>query len=95
MRQGEILGLRREDVSLEKLELHIDSQVLWEDGKLKRVPTKTEASKRSLYIPDILIEPLKRILVEPANSSLLFSSEADTPVSPRNLVRQFQGCFMF
>lgn len=91
LRQGEILGLRREDVDLDKLELRIDSQVLWEGGKLKRVPTKTDASKRSVYIPDLLIEPLRRVLEEPANGSLLFPSEVGTPISPRNLVRQFKA----
>jgi site-specific recombinase XerD len=44
-----------------------------------------------VYIPDLLIEPLRRVLAEQGNGSLLFPSEAGTAISPRNLVRQFKA----
>jgi integrase len=53
-----------------------------------------DGKRRYIYagrtIPDMLIEPLKQILKEQADNSLLFPSRAGTPISPRNLVRQFK-----
>ena len=90
LREGELLGLRKEDVNLERRELHIDGQIQWIDGKLQRVPTKTEASKRTVTIPEKLVTLLERALAEQMECSLLFPSRVGTPINPRNLIRQFK-----
>lgn len=90
LRRGEVLGLRKRDVNLQKRELRIDGQIQWVKGELLRVSTKTEASKRTVPIPDILVEPLTQVLKEQPECDLLFSSRAGTPINPRNLIRQFK-----
>lgn len=91
LRQGELLGLRKEDVNLEKRELRIDGQIQLIDGKCVRMSPKTEASRRTVVIPDILVPLLEKALSEQPECTLLFPSEAGTPILPRNLVRQFKN----
>jgi integrase len=57
-----------------------------------RLPTKTDASKRTLIIPDmpILVKALQRSLQDQGDSELLFPSEAGTPILPRNLATSFK-----
>ena len=60
LRQGEILALLKTYVNLAKRELTIDSQFQIFDGKIQRVPTKTDASKRTLVIPGLLWPYIER-----------------------------------
>ena len=75
---------------MERQELHITGQVQLIRGKAERVATKTEASKRTLPIPDVLLPVIVAVLSEQPDSILLFPSEKGTPILPRNLVRQFK-----
>jgi integrase len=54
LRRGEALGLLKENIDFEKREMHITGQVQLIRGKVERVSTKTEASRRTLPIPDVL-----------------------------------------
>jgi len=90
LRRGEVLGLLKEDIDLERQELRITGQIQLIRGKVERVPTKTEASRRTLPIPDVILPLVKKALQEHPDSPLLFPSEAGTPIRPRNLVRQFK-----
>lgn len=90
LRRGEVLALRKKDVDLRQMELHIDGQIQWVKGELVRLPTKTEASKRTVPIPDILAGLLRDALEVQPESELLFPSDAGTPINPRNLIRQFK-----
>ena len=71
-------------------EIHITGQVQLVQGKAVRTVTKTEASKRTLPIPDVLLPAVEKALLEQPDNPLLFPSEAGTPILPRNLVRQFK-----
>ena len=89
LRQGEILALRWFDVDLDKRQLHIRK-------------AKTEAGIRTLVLPQALVESLRahwlfqqqERLVQGLNwreHGLVFPSEVGTPLSARNLLRQFKS----
>ena len=90
LRRGEALGLRKEDIDLTRQELHINGQVQLIRGKVEWVSTKTEASKRTLPIPDVLMLVVQQSMLEHPDNPLLFPSETGTLIRPRNLVRQFK-----
>jgi integrase len=97
-RQGELLGLRWKDVDLQRRELRIASQI----QKGKRSRTKTPQSRRTLPLTADLVRVLtwhKQNQAEERNVSadgwnaagLVFCSERGTPISPRNLDRQYKA----
>ena len=90
LRRGEVLGLLKENIDVKTREIHITGQVQLVQGKAVRTVTKTEASKRTLPIPDVLLPAVEKALLEQPDNPLLFPSEAGTPILPRNLVRQFK-----
>jgi len=101
LREGEILGLRIEDVDLVSQTLSITGAAQFQKGKgIIRVPTKTVASEAPLPIPDVLVPILREhlaMLEEERTYSkwqekgLLFPSTLGTPISARNLVRHFKS----
>lgn len=101
LREGEVLGLRWEDVHFEQRTLRISGALQLQDGKLKRVATKTESSTRTLPLPPVLLQALqthrasqdeerKLLGDEWQEHGLVFPSTLGTPMSPRNLVRHFK-----
>jgi integrase len=100
LRRGEILALRWQDIDF-------DSQTLRVCGTLQRVArslqvseTKTESSRRTLPIPDVLLAKIKAHrsnqlqdrLKAGSNwqeNDLVFTTKFGTPIEPRNLVRRF------
>lgn len=101
LRQGELLGLRIDDVDLEARTLYIRQAAQPQKGRgVVLVPTKTEASESPLPLPDVLIpilrEHLARLDEERTYSKwkeggLLFPSTRGTPISNRNLIRHFKA----
>ncbi len=102
LRQGELLGLRWEDVDLAKGKLQVRQQVQQLRGQPPLIKTlKTRASRRDLDLPAALVERLaahrERQRREFAakgrdwpGAGLLFPSTADTPLIPRNLTRHYK-----
>jgi integrase len=90
LREGEVLGLLVSNIDFEKNTITIDGALQYQNSKLIRTSTKTKASMRTLPIPITLL-PLLRSLVASAQSEYLFTSTCDTPINPRNLVRQFKA----
>ena len=75
--------------------MRIDGTLQYYGGKLVRESTKTAASVRTLPLPDTLLPMLKDHLARqqakfPENT-YVFASVAGTPISPRNLLRQFKA----
>lgn len=101
MRRGEILGLRWEDVSFSKAQITIrQNLVATSKGALVSTP-KTDDSERTIDISPQLVEVLKKhrarqmeelnaLGIKP-DHNLVFTSEAGTPISPRNLYRHFKS----
>lgn len=101
MRQGEILGLRWKDVDLDARVITV-RQALKRGGSAPVFsPPKTKRSARRVEIPEALAQALRshkarqneaKLLNGPSynQQDLVFCSEAGTPITPRNLVRQFK-----
>lgn len=61
MREGELLALRWRDVDLDTGTLSVRGSVTTDhDGELRILPPKTSRSRRTLYLPQVAIEALRR-----------------------------------
>ncbi len=100
LRQGELLGLRWEDVDLNRRVLHV-RQILEHDGKSFKEGAKTKSSVRSIAISSsvksLLLECKDRLDSERdylgtdyTNLNLVMCTEKGTPIHPRNLIRAFK-----
>lgn len=87
MREGELLGLQWEDVSFETNNISVKRTLLNIKGKgLVLSEPKSESSKRLVSIPPFVMAVLKTR----ASGGLMFKTSNNTPISPRNLVRDFK-----
>ena len=59
LRQGELLGLRWEDVDLDAGRLRVRHTLARVDGKLVLLEPKTERSRRTVMLPAVVIEALR------------------------------------
>lgn len=93
LREGEILGLRVEDIDLMKRTLYVRQAVQYLLGKgLIIKEPKSEAGKRSVTIPGFAVAVLTdHLLLIKKDSGLIFTTGNDTPISPRNLIRHFKS----
>lgn len=90
LREGEILGLAVEDFNSQAHTITIKQQVQSLNGKgLVISEPKTEASKRTIKLPDFVYEALKNHPLK-ENQRLMFETSNGTPFSPRNFVRDFK-----
>ncbi|MEX1248668.1 MAG: site-specific integrase [Anaerolineales bacterium] len=101
MRQGELLGLKWENVDLEKGILNVKfSLTRLPGGSLKRQKPKTKSSERSVKLGKdsiaVLKEQRQRLQREAERSNgywqetgHVFASSVGTPIDPTNLTRQF------
>lgn len=99
LRQGELLGLRCQNLDLERGEIHVVEQLaVDEDGNYMLSTTKNKKDRRlplSKELIDGLRVHLELVGQERSRSAdwdLVFGSEVGTPISPRNLVRHFKAC---
>lgn len=103
MREGEILGLRWQDIDLAHGVIHIQQQLKAKKGvkKARFEPPKTEQGDRYLPMPQILIDALRAHRIAQdiereaygksyKNLDLVFTVEGGGPISPRNLHRQYK-----
>jgi integrase len=106
MRPEEYLGLQWKDLDLEAGTATVQRVVVWphweKRGSWTFEAPKTETSRRTIDLPDELIEDLKghrrqqaerRLKVggKYTNFDLVFASEVGTPIGLRNLSRAFKG----
>lgn len=103
LRMGEILGLRWQDLDLDRATLTVNQTIYRIAGKgLVAAEPKTERSRRALFLPDGVLRALrthrKRQLEErlAAGSQwrehgLVFTSGIGTALEPRNLFRSFKA----
>jgi integrase len=100
MRRGEILGLKWDDVDLEKRELWIRRALQRVHGELTMVEPKTHRSRRALPLPALVVPALERhkarqakerLAAGPAwqDHGLIFTSVIGTPLEPRNVHHWF------
>ena len=100
LRRGEILALRWQDINFDSQTMHVCGTLQRVARSLQLTETKTESSRRTLPIPDVLLAKIKTHRSNQlqdrlkAGSSwqekdLVFTTKYGTPVEPRNLVRRF------
>jgi integrase len=97
LRHGELLGLRWQDVNVERATLTVARAA----GRLYVGPAKSDASEATIPLPKVarrvLEEHRRRQDDERAaahqweNHDLVFPSTIGTPMEPRNLDRHFEG----
>lgn len=101
LRRGELLGLRWQDLALDRGTLRVNQAVQRVEGKLRTAETKTDTSRRTLSLPASVVAALRahrtrqleeRLLAgaDWRDSGLVFTSRVGTPLEPRNLQRDFE-----
>ena len=101
LRRGETLGLRWEDVDLNRGVVRIRRSLKREGGHIVTADTKTLKSRRAVNLPEPVVEILvrhrdeqekERVDLEAAwvETGFVFTSSIGTPIDPRNLYRDFQ-----
>jgi integrase len=101
MRRGEAIGLRWEDVDLNKGVISVRQQVQRINGELKATEVKTERSRRSINLAEPTIKALKKhkaaqkrarlTSAEWTETDYVFTTGLGTPLDPRNVAKQFQS----
>ncbi|MEX0782130.1 MAG: tyrosine-type recombinase/integrase [Dehalococcoidia bacterium] len=103
LRQGEILGLRWEDIDLENGVLHVRRALQRVDGDSRLVETKTERSRRSVSLPALTVTALREHRVRQIEDrlaagrkwaerwGLVFCDERGQPLHGPTVTREFQG----
>lgn len=82
LRLGEVLGLQVDRVDFLRRQLVVDQQLLTPNrGPAVLGPPKTEASRRTVPLPEVVTHALGRHLEEfPAVDGFIFTTELDNPV---------------
>ena len=102
LRRGEALGLRWEDVDLEKGNIRVRASLQRVDKKLRLVELKTKRSRRSVALPSVAVAALRRHRIQQMEERLLagsrwqdtgmvFTSTIGTLLEPRGVLRKFQS----
>ena len=100
LRRGEALGLRWQDVDLDRGEVRVSQTLQRLEGRLQLEPPKSDRSRRRVPLPAVTVTALKRhhaqAVAEAAKrggsvepTDLLFTSTIGTPLEPRNANRAF------
>lgn len=101
LRQGELLGLRWQDVDLDGAQLHVSHSLQRHGGRRQLVPPKTGGSMRTVVIPALAVEALRehracqveeRLFAGPQweERGVVFATRRGTPLEPGNVVRSFK-----
>jgi integrase len=101
LRQGEILGLRWEDVDFERRLIQVRFQMQRVDGEFAFVELKSRESRRIVDLPEMLVLALKkhkkrqneeRLLAKRWDDrDLVFCTRYGTPLDGPNVTRYFQA----
>jgi integrase len=103
LREGEVLGLRRCDLDLERATITVAQQYTQLDGRAHHSTTKTRNADRTLPIPRALV-PMLAALIEALNHramlatrrgtwqeySLLFPGKSGRPMNPTSLLHMLK-----
>jgi integrase len=99
-RQGEVLGIRWENLNLDAGVLTINGALKRIEGKLIKGKTKKECSNRTIQLPAVTIAALRRHEVQQDQERLwagsrwqetgyVFTTRIGTPIERRNLLRDW------
>ena len=86
LRRGELLGLKWEDVDLERGDLRVRRQVARINGEVVEAPLKTKNAYRTLPLAEDTIDVLKAQKKKTGASPWVFPSPTGGPVSPDSVL---------
>jgi len=100
LRQGELLGLRWQDVDNDRMTLTVAQTIQVIDGAIEKGRGKSDKARRTIPIPGPAATAMRqwkarqnvdRLKAGPAwtDSGLVFTSSVGTPLFPRNVSRRF------
>jgi len=91
LRRGEILALTWDDLTFETGELHINKQIISANGKLSVSEPKTNAAFRTIILPPVMVELLRKYK-KGVFSPLMFPSriKPDQPIDPGHVRKRLQ-----
>ena len=87
LRRGELLGLKWNDIDLDKGIIHVRRQVLRQNGKVVEAPPKTKNSYRNIAIGADAIKVLKGV---EQKDEYVFPSPYGGPMSPDSVLHMLQ-----
>lgn len=93
LREGEICGLRWRDVDLERGSLSIEQTIGHEGSRWYVKEPKTGGSRRTLFIPDVLIAPLRERTAQVREEAIAAGLSRDA-LSELFVVGNVDGTFM-
>ena len=93
LRKGEILGLHKDDIRIDKGVINVRHQVTYVRGRGSVISEpKTDKAKRQVTLPPFAIEVLRQHLdTLKDNQALIFTTSTGKPISGRNVVRHFKS----
>lgn len=102
LRQGEICGLRWEDVDFERRQISVRKQAQRIGGKAQLVDLKTRQSRRTIALPKVIAAQLRAHKIRQneerlqagerwQNWELVFPSTIGTPLEPSNLTKRYKS----
>ena len=86
LRRGELLGLKWEDVDLERGDLRVRRQVSRINGEVVEAPLKTKNAYRTLPLAEDTVSVLKEQRRKGGNSPWVFPSPNGGPISPDSVL---------
>ena len=93
MRLGEIFGLSCKNVSIENKCIAIDCAFIQTEGKHEIRPPKTEASNRTVDMPDVVVKEISKCIIDRKGEELVFAMPMNTFSNKfRILRRRVKGC---
>jgi integrase len=106
LREGELLGLRWQDVDFDRRTLRVAQTVQRIGKQLVVAPPKTAGSQRTIPLPSLIVEILRSHAERQAKRREALGDEWDehgfvfptgrgTPVEPRNLIRHFKQALKY
>jgi integrase len=105
MRQGELLALRWDNVDLESRRLEVKATLARVEGRLVRLEPKTERSRRTLALPEVVAAALRahrtrqrmeRLVAGPrwVDSGHVFATTIGTPLEAAAVTRAFHAALL-
>ena len=86
LRRGELLGLKWEDIDLERDDLRVKRQVVRINGVVTEAPLKTKNAYRTLPLAEDTVSVLKEQKKKAGSSPWVFPSPNGGPISPDSVL---------
>ena len=86
LRRGELLGLKWEDIDLDRGNLRVKRQIARIDGEIVEAPLKTKNAYRTLPLAEDTVDVLQQQKKKAGSSPWVFPSPTGGPISPDSVL---------